>query len=101
MRPLIWGSEVLSRLFSLLLTMYIHVRVHANAKKELWVLRKPSHFEASVREKAERNEANRRVVELAAIEFGVSVKCVRIVNGHQSPSKLLSIDGLMDEGLTK
>lgn len=71
--------------------MYIHVRVHANAKKESWTLKKLVHFEASVREKAENNQANARVLHLAAHHFGVAVDRVRIVNGHHSPSKLLSI----------
>ncbi len=71
--------------------MYIHIRVHANAKKESWLLKKPAHFEASVREKAINNQANVRVLQLAAKHFGVAVDYVRIVNGHHSPSKLISI----------
>lgn len=71
--------------------MYIHVRVHANAKKEVWTARKPAHFEASVREKAENNKANERVLHLVANHFGIPVDHVRIVNGHHSPSKLISV----------
>lgn len=71
--------------------MYIHVRVNANAKKESWTVRKPAHFEASVREKAENNQANARVLYLVANHFGVAVDHVRIVNGHHSPSKLISV----------
>jgi uncharacterized protein YggU (UPF0235/DUF167 family) len=71
--------------------MYIHVRVHANAKKESWTLKKPAYFEASVREKAENNQANARVLHLVANHFGVVVDRVRIVNGHHSPSKLIVV----------
>jgi uncharacterized protein YggU (UPF0235/DUF167 family) len=45
-----------------------------------------------VREKAERNLANKRVLEIIAEAFNVSVKKVRIINGHQSPSKILAVD---------
>jgi len=50
------------------------------------------HFEISVREKAERNLANTRVLELVAMHFKVSTNKVRIVNGHRSPSKLIIIE---------
>lgn len=71
--------------------MYIHVKVHAGAKKESWILKKPDHFEAVVREKAENNQANTRVLYLVAEHFGIDINRVRIVNGHHSPSKLISI----------
>jgi len=48
------------------------------------------YFKISVREKAENNEANKRVIELLQEHF--KTKNVRIVNGHQSPSKLIFID---------
>lgn len=72
--------------------MYIHVKVQAGAKKETWVSKKPAHFLAAVREKAENNQANARVLQLVADHFGVAVERVRIVNGHHSPSKLISIE---------
>ena len=51
---------------------YIHVKVTAGAKKESFVKKSPDHFEVSVREKAERNMANTRVLELMAEYFKVS-----------------------------
>lgn len=80
--------------------MYIHVKVTAGAGKESFrpVRSKASgqesedHFEASVREKAERNMANARVLELIARHFKVPVSKVRIVNGHRNPSKLIVVD---------
>jgi uncharacterized protein YggU (UPF0235/DUF167 family) len=71
--------------------MYIHVKVKAGAKKESFEKLKDDHFAAAVRQKAERNRANVRVVELVAEHFGVSAKSVRIVSGHHSPSKLLAV----------
>ncbi len=61
-------------------------------KKESFVQKSEDHSEISVREKAERNMANTRVIELVAEHFGVSVKKVRIVNGHRHPSKLIVIE---------
>lgn len=72
--------------------MYIHVKVKAGMKKESFVVKTEDSFEISVREKAERNMANTRVLELMAIHFKVSKNKVRIMNGHRSPSKLLVID---------
>ena len=71
---------------------YIHVSVTAGAKKEIFTQIKDDHFEISVKEKAERNIANSRVLELFAIHFKVSKDKIRIVNGHRHPSKLLVIE---------
>lgn len=49
------------------------------------------HFEVSVRELAERNLANRRIIELVARHFKLPVGKVRIISGHHSPSKILNV----------
>lgn len=72
--------------------MYIKVHVQAGAKKEVFEKESEDHFAVSVKEPAERNMANRRVLELVARHFGISPGKVRIINGHHSPSKLLSVD---------
>ncbi|MCX6751986.1 MAG: DUF167 family protein [Candidatus Nomurabacteria bacterium] len=71
---------------------YIHVKVTAGAGKESFKQKSEDHFEISVKEKAERNIANSRVLELVAEHFKVTKNKVRIVNGHRHPSKLLIID---------
>jgi uncharacterized protein YggU (UPF0235/DUF167 family) len=71
---------------------YIHVKVTAKAKKESLKQKSKDHFEISVREPAERNMANARVLDLVALHFKVSKNKVRIVNGHRSLSKLLVVD---------
>ncbi len=71
--------------------MFIHVKVKADSKKEELEQKSDDHFEISVREKAERNLANNRVIELIASHFKISKSSVRIINGHHSPTKLLSI----------
>lgn len=72
--------------------MYIKVMVVANAKKESFVQKSENSFIASVKEPAERNLANKRMLELVAGQYGIDQKKIRIVNGHHHPSKLLSVD---------
>lgn len=69
--------------------IYIHVKVQTQAKKEVLKVKSEDHFEISVKEKAERNQANLRVIALVAEYFKVPKNKVRIVNGHKHPSKLL------------
>ena len=70
---------------------YIHVKVTAGVRKESFTKKNKDHFEVSVKEKAERNMANSRVLVLVAEHFKVSLKKVRIVNGHRHLSKLLVV----------
>lgn len=72
--------------------MYIKVKVQAGAKREIITKKSKNSYVISVKEKAERNLANKRICEIMSSLFGVSVKSVRIINGHQGPSKLLSIN---------
>ncbi len=71
--------------------MYIKVHVVTGAKKELIIKKANDLYEVSVREPAEQNLANRRVLELIARELGIPYGKARIVSGHHSPSKILSI----------
>ena len=72
--------------------IYIYVKVLAGAKKESLKQKSKDHFEVSVREKAEHNLANKRVLELLASYFKLPVSKVRIINGHRHPSKLIVIE---------
>ena len=72
--------------------MYVHARVTAGAKKESFAETSPLHFVASVKEEAKQNRANRRIIELVAAHFRVPEGKVRLVSGHRSPSKILSVD---------
>ena len=71
--------------------MYIKVRVKTGQKKESVEQLSESSFKISVKEKAERNSANARVIQIIAEKIGVPAKKVRIISGHRAPSKLLSI----------
>ncbi|MBK5215779.1 MAG: DUF167 domain-containing protein [Candidatus Pacebacteria bacterium] len=72
--------------------MYIKVKVTAGAKKEIIKQKNKDTYILSVREPAERNLANKKVCEIMASELKVPIKNVRIISGHQSPSKILSIN---------
>jgi hypothetical protein len=72
--------------------VYIKVKVKTNAKKEKIVKKSEDHFDISVKEPAERNLANKKVLELVRNYFKVYNGKVRIVSGHHSPSKIISLD---------
>jgi uncharacterized protein YggU (UPF0235/DUF167 family) len=72
--------------------MYIKVRVNAGAKKEIITKKSENSYVLNVKEKAERNMANRRICEIIASIYKLPVKSVRIINGHKSPSKILSVN---------
>ena len=72
--------------------MYIRVKVLAGVKKELVKSLGENRLEIHVKEPAEANLANKRVIELVSERLGVSVKKVKIINGHHHPVKLLSVE---------
>jgi uncharacterized protein YggU (UPF0235/DUF167 family) len=71
--------------------MYIHVRVIAGSKKESIEKTGENRFKISVKEKAERNMANRRVMLLLARWHSIPAGKVLLVGGHTSPSKIFSL----------
>jgi len=72
--------------------MYIKVKVTAGARKETFEKISDDHFEVAVKEKAERNMANKRVMELVADFFELPIGKVKIISGHHSPGKILSVE---------
>ena len=72
--------------------MYIKVTVTAGVNKEKFVEKKKGYFDAWVKEEAERNMANTRIIELVAEHYKIPKNKVRIINGHTHRSKLLTID---------
>lgn len=71
--------------------MYIHVRVLADAKKERVENVGENRWRVDVTEPAKQNLANRRVVELLAAQYHTTPGRIKIVSGHRSPSKILSL----------
>lgn len=70
--------------------MYIHVKVKTGANREEVIKVSADHYEIAVREPAKRNEANKRIVAIVRELF--SGRNVKIVNGHHSTSKLLTVE---------
>lgn len=72
--------------------MYIKVNVTASSKKEKIEEKGKDRYLIAVKEPAERNLANKRVCEIIASIYAINPKAVRIISGHQSPSKILSVN---------
>lgn len=72
--------------------MYIRVKVLAGVKKELVKELGENRLEIHVKEPAEANLANKRVLEIVAERLEVSVKKIKIINGHHHSVKLLSVE---------
>ena len=72
--------------------MYVHVRATPGAKKELVTKVSESEFHIAVRERAERNQANGRIMELLGMALHVPVSSIKMLTGHRSPSKIFTID---------
>ncbi|MEK7095186.1 MAG: DUF167 family protein [Patescibacteria group bacterium] len=70
--------------------MYIKVKVIAGAKKEKIEKKSEDHYEIWVKEKAENNRANERILEIFRHLYIDMI--IRIVSGHHSPSKILVLD---------
>ena len=73
--------------------MYIHLKVTADAKKELFKKVDETHYVIAVKEPAERNEANKRVLVLVKEYLGASN--VRLVSGHHSGSKIADVSSVV------
>jgi uncharacterized protein len=71
--------------------MYIHIKLIPNAKKESFEKLDNNHYKISVREPAQRNLANKRLIEIIRKKFS-NAKQIKIISGHHSPSKLLSVN---------
>lgn len=72
--------------------MYVKVKVKPGSKKETFEQVSDEKFEISVKEPAKMNTANRRVMELVANHFDLPKGKVRLISGHRSPNKILSVD---------
>lgn len=68
----------------------IKVRAETGAKEESWTLKSRDTFVISVREKAERNEANERIKQILSEYF--KTKHIRLIHGHHSHNKIFEVD---------
>jgi uncharacterized protein YggU (UPF0235/DUF167 family) len=74
--------------------MFIRVRVESKSKKEEIEALDDGTLLFRVREMPERNEANRRVVQLLNTHYDVKKGTVRIILGHKSPNKIVEIPNI-------
>lgn len=72
--------------------MYVKVIVTPSSKKESCEKKSEDTFKICVKEPAQRNLANKRIMEIVANELIVEVKKVKIISGHHSRKKILSVD---------
>jgi len=70
---------------------YIKVKVYPESKKEKLIQTKENNFEVWVREKAERNQVNKRLCQIMGQYFNNPDGGVKILNGHHSRIKLLKV----------
>lgn len=71
--------------------MYVKVVAEPGAKKEKISQIKKDHFVIAVKEKAERNAANNRILEVLSAFLSVPKNKLRFVTGHRSRSKIVDI----------
>ncbi len=69
--------------------MYIKVRVITDAPKEVIQKNEDGIIEMYIREPAERNLANKKVLEI--IRNMYPHQAVRMIKGHHSPSKMILV----------
>jgi len=74
------------------MSMYLKVLVTPGAKREK-IEEKGETLVVSVREPATGNRANDRVREIVALRVGKPLGKVRILTGHRSRAKIISITG--------
>jgi uncharacterized protein YggU (UPF0235/DUF167 family) len=70
--------------------MHIKIRVIADAPREVIEQPEADHFVIYVREPALRNQANKRILNI--IRETYPGKQVKLIKGHHSPSKIISIE---------
>ncbi len=71
--------------------MLIHVKIKPDSKEDKIVQKNDTSFIVQVKEPAEDNRANKRMIELVADKFKIIKSKVKIVTGHHHPSKILEI----------
>lgn len=71
--------------------MYLRITVTPGAKKEFLEKLSPNKWLVSVKEPAEHNLANTRVCTLIARELSVPPSDIRILTGHHSRVKMISV----------
>jgi len=73
--------------------MYVKVRALPGAKKERIIeMDDRRELTIHVREPAQQNMANRRIIEILAERFSVPPRTIQMLSGFRSPNKVFSIE---------
>lgn len=70
--------------------MYVKVKIITGSRREVVTKIQEDLYDVSLKEKPLNNNANRRLLEIMHEIFKKS--SIRIISGHHSPSKILSIE---------
>lgn len=70
--------------------MYLKIKVLADSKQEKIEQIKDDEYRVWVKQPAENNSANSRVLDIFRVMFPNT--SVRLISGHHSPSKIVSIN---------
>jgi len=73
------------------MSMYINVKVITNAKVPELTKLKPLYYKAKLRSVPEKGKANAELIEMLAKHFECRKSEIKILSGHHSREKLLSI----------
>lgn len=72
--------------------MRIELKVIAGAKKEIVEKISENNYRIKVSSPPEKGKANKRVIELLALELGVKRQDIKIISGETSNRKILEIN---------
>ena len=72
--------------------MHIKVKVFTESNKEKLERISEDKFECYLKEKPQNNSANKKLLSVFAEYFGLPENKIKIVKGHHSPSKIISIE---------
>lgn len=71
--------------------MRIEIKVIARAKKEIVEKIAENNYRVKVSSPPEKGKANKRVIELLSLEFGVKTRNIKIISGQTASRKIVEI----------
>ena len=77
--------------------MYINVKVITNTKQKEFLKLKPLYYKAKLISIPEQGKANSELIDLIAKHFKCAKSEVKIISGHRSREKLLSIPDTIEK----
>ena len=71
--------------------MFIKIRVYPGSKKDEIIQKSEDNFEIKVKEKAKLGQANRAVLWLLSLHFGIPKNKINIIKGWRQGNKIIEI----------